>query len=192
MGSFEVIYKDTSSSARVGVLKTAHGQIETPVFMPVGTAGAVKGITPSRLKDTGASIILANTYHLFLRPGVEAVEKIGGLHKFMAWDNPILTDSGGYQVFSLSPLAKIDDDGVEFTSHIDGSKVYLNAEIATQVQNRLGVDIAMCFDQCTAFGAEPEQVQKAVERTVRWAKRCKAAHSGITCHADARHRFQVR
>jgi queuine tRNA-ribosyltransferase len=177
MENFEVLSKNSNSSARLGLLKTAHGQVETPVFMPVGTAGAVKGITPAQLKDTGASIILANTYHLFLRPGVEAVEKIGGLHKFMAWNNPILTDSGGYQVFSLSPLAKIDDEGVEFASHIDGAKVYLNAEIATQAQNRLGVDIAMCFDQCTAFGAEPEEVQKAVERSINWAKRCKEAHA---------------
>ncbi|MBN1974604.1 MAG: tRNA guanosine(34) transglycosylase Tgt [Sedimentisphaerales bacterium] len=177
MENFEVIHKDSSSSARAGLLTTAHGQVETPVFMPVGTAGAVKGITPAHLKETGASIILANTYHLFLRPGAEAVEKIGGLHKFMAWDNPILTDSGGYQVFSLSPLVKIDDDGVEFASHIDGAKIYLNSDIATQVQNRLGVDIAMCFDQCAAFGARPEEVQKAVERSIRWAKRCKEVHT---------------
>ncbi len=177
MRNFEVIHKNSHSSARAGLLTTAHGQVETPVFMPVGTSGAVKGITPAQLRGTGASIILANTYHLFLRPGVEAIEKLGGLHKFMAWDNPILTDSGGYQVFSLSPLVKIDDDGVEFASHIDGARVYLNAEVVTNVQNRLGVDIAMCFDQCTGFGAEPEEVLKAVERTIRWAKRCKEAHA---------------
>ena len=176
-GNFEVIGKDSYSSARAGLLTTAHGQVETPVFMPVGTAGAVKGITPAQLRDTGASIILANTYHLFLRPGVEAVENLGGLHRFMSWENPILTDSGGYQVFSLSPLVKIDDNGVEFASHIDGAKIYLNAEITTQAQNRLGVDIAMCFDQCTAFGAEPQEVLKAVERTICWAKRCKEAHA---------------
>ena len=177
MENFKVIHKDSNSSARVGLLSTAHGEIETPVFMPVGTAGAVKGITPAQLEDTGASIILANTYHLFLRPGVETVEKLGGLHKFMGWDRPILTDSGGYQVFSLSPLVKIDDAGVEFASHIDGAKIYLNSEGATEVQNRLGVDIAMCFDQCTKFGAELDEVEKAVERTLNWARRCKDAHS---------------
>jgi queuine tRNA-ribosyltransferase len=145
--------------------------------MPVGTAGAVKGIIPEQLEQTGASIILANTYHLMLRPGVETIEKLGGLGRFMSWDKPILTDSGGYQVFSLSPLTKIDDDGVEFASHIDGAKVYLNAERATEIQNRLGVDIIMCFDQCTAYGASETEVKKAVERTIQWAKRSKTAHN---------------
>ena len=159
------------------MLNTAHGQVETPAFMPVGTAGAVKGITPQQLSETGASIILGNTYHLMLRPGIETIEKLGGLHKFMAWDKPILTDSGGYQVFSLSPLTKIDEDGVEFASHVDGAKVYLNAEIATDIQNRLGVDIIMCFDQCTPSGVELSQLGKAVERTIHWAKRCKKAHN---------------
>jgi queuine tRNA-ribosyltransferase len=177
MSNFQIINQDSHSSARAGLLTTAHGQVETPAFMPVGTAGAVKGITPEQLKRTGASIILANTYHLMLRPGVETVEELGGLGKFMSWDGPILTDSGGYQVFSLSPLVKIDDDGVEFASHIDGAKVYLDAEKATEIQNRLGVDIIMCFDQCTAFGAKEAEVKKAVERTIRWAKRSKAAHN---------------
>jgi queuine tRNA-ribosyltransferase len=177
MADFEVLYQDSNSAARLGLLRTAHGQIETPVFMPVGTAGAVKGITPQQLKDTGAGIILGNTYHLMLRPGIETIEKLGGLHKFMAWDRPILTDSGGYQVFSLSPLTKIDDDGVEFASHIDGAKIYLNAEIATEIQNRLGVDIIMCFDQCTPTGVDISQLEKAVDRTILWAKRCKKAHN---------------
>ena len=167
MSKFQILHQDSLSSARAGLLDTAHGQVETPAFMPVGTAGAVKGITPEQLKQTGASIILANTYHLMLRPGVETIEKLGGLGKFMSWDGPILTDSGGYQVFSLSPLTKIDDDGVEFASHIDGAKVYLNAERATEIQNRLGVDIIMCFDQCTAFGASEAEVKKAVERVKR-------------------------
>jgi queuine tRNA-ribosyltransferase len=175
--NYKIVQKDANTSARTGILTTAHGQVETPVFMPVGTAGAVKGITPAHLKETGATIILANTYHLFLRPGVDAIEKIGGIHKFTAWNGPILTDSGGYQVFSLSPLVKIDEEGVEFASHIDGAKFYLNAEITTQAQNRLGVDIAMCFDQCTAFGAEPEEVEKAVDRSIRWANRCKEVHA---------------
>ena len=143
MSNFQILHKDSSSAARLGSLTTAHGTVETPVFMPVGTAGAVKGTTPRQLKETGSKIILANTYHLLLRPGVETIEKLGGLHKFMAWEGPILTDSGGYQVFSLSSLTKIDGDGVEFASHIDGAKIYLNAEIATNIQNRLGVDIIM-------------------------------------------------
>ncbi|MDD5327830.1 MAG: tRNA guanosine(34) transglycosylase Tgt [Phycisphaerae bacterium] len=177
MSNFELLSTDCKSAARLGLLTTAHGKVETPVFMPVGTAGAVKGITPQQLKETGANIILANTYHLLLRPGVETVEKIGGLHKLMGWNNPILTDSGGYQVFSLSPLAKIDDEGVEFASHIDGAKLYLNAEIATGIQNRLGADIIMCFDQCTPFPCDDTQLNKAVERTISWAKRCKQAHT---------------
>jgi len=159
------------------LLRTAHGEVETPVFMPVGTAGAVKGITPQQLKESGAGIVLANTYHLMLRPGVETVEKLGGLHRLMAWDRPILTDSGGYQVFSLSTLAKVDDDGVEFASHIDGARIYLDAEIATEIQNRLGADIIMCFDQCTPSGVDAGQLEKAVERSIAWAERCKKAHT---------------
>lgn len=159
------------------MLATAHGNVETPVFMPVGTAGAVKGTTPRQLKETGASMILANTYHMLLRPGVETVEKLGGLHGLMAWDRPILTDSGGYQVFSLSRLARIDDDGVEFASHVDGAKIYLNAEIATEIQNRLGADIIMCFDQCTPFDVDSAELEKAVQRSILWAERCKQAHA---------------
>jgi queuine tRNA-ribosyltransferase len=144
--------------------------------MPVGTAGAVKGTTPQQLKDIGAPMILANTYHLILRPGINVIEKLGGLHNFMAWDQPILTDSGGYQVFSLSSLTRIDDDGVEFASHVDGTRVYLNAEIATETQNRLNADIIMCLDQCTPFPAERALLKQAVDRTVRWAHRAKRAH----------------
>jgi queuine tRNA-ribosyltransferase len=177
MSNFQVLHTDSGSAARLGLLKTTHGTVETPVFMPVGTAGAVKGITPQQLKETGSELILANTYHLLLRPGVETVEQLGGLHKFMAWDGPILTDSGGYQVFSLSSLTKIDDDGVEFASHIDGAKIYLNAETATEIQNRLGVDIIMCFDQCAPFPIETPQLKKAVDRTIFWAKRAKKAHN---------------
>ncbi|OHB76853.1 MAG: tRNA guanosine(34) transglycosylase Tgt [Planctomycetes bacterium RBG_16_55_9] len=173
---FQVLHQDSGSGARLGLLTTAHGQVETPVFMPVGTAGAVKGITPQQLEETGASMILANTYHLLLRPGVETIERLGGLHKFMAWNRPILTDSGGYQVFSLSPLTRIDNDGVEFASHVDGAKVYLNAEIATHIQNRLGVDVIMCFDQCTPFGMGAEQLEKAVARTILWAQRARRAY----------------
>jgi queuine tRNA-ribosyltransferase len=174
---FTVLNTDSDSKARLGLLDTAHGQVQTPVFMPVGTAAAVKGITPKQIKETGATIILANTYHLMLRPGIETIEQLGGLHKIMAWDGPILTDSGGYQVFSLKPLTKIDDQGVEFVSHVDGQKIYLSPEIATKMQNGFGADIIMCFDQCTPFPAQPGQVKEAVERTIRWASVCKNAHS---------------
>jgi queuine tRNA-ribosyltransferase len=177
MCKFEVLCRDSGSEARRGLLTTPHGKVETPAFLPVGTAGAVKGITPQQLKETGSVLILANTYHLLLRPGVDVVEKLGGLHKLMGWNSPILTDSGGYQIFSLSSLTKVDDDGVEFASHIDGAKVYLNAEIATEIQNRLGADIIMCFDQCTPFPADDSQLKKAVERTICWARRAKHAHA---------------
>lgn len=177
MTGFEVIQSDKNCGARRGLLTTAHGQVATPAFMPVGTAGAVKGITPQQLKACGVEIMLSNTYHLILRPGIDTVEKLGGLHKFMAWDRPILTDSGGYQVFSLSPLAQITDDGVEFASHIDGAKLNLTAENATSVQNRLGADIIMCFDQCAPFPCDDITLQKAVERTLRWAAECKKKHS---------------
>jgi len=180
MRGFEVLDTDTHSAARRAVLTTAHGKVETPAFCPVGTAGAVKGITPHHLKETGADIILANTYHLLLRPGLNCIEKLGGLHKFMSWNGPILTDSGGYQVFSLSPLTKVDDDGVEFASHIDGAKVYIDAEIATEIQNRLGSDIIMCLDQCTAFPCEHSELETAVERTIRWAKRAKDSHANTS------------
>jgi queuine tRNA-ribosyltransferase len=177
MPCFNVLSADPRCAARRGVLATAHGTVQTPAFMPVGTAGAVKGITPAQLEETGTEIVLANTYHLMLRPGVEAVERIGGLHRLMAWNRPILTDSGGYQVFSLSELTRIDDEGVEFASHIDGARVRLNAETAIDIQSGLGADIMMCLDECTPFPAEKTRVEKAVTRTIEWAKRCKAAHN---------------
>ncbi|MHC4122047.1 MAG: tRNA guanosine(34) transglycosylase Tgt [Planctomycetota bacterium] len=176
MSCFKIIKDDSESQAREGLLATAHGEVHTPAFMPVGTAGAVKGITPLQLRNIAAEIILANTYHMLLRPGVDCVEKIGGLHNFMCWDGPILTDSGGYQIFSLEQLTKVDDEGVEFTSHIDGTKIYLNAKIATEVQNRLGADIIMCFDQCTPLPYEESLLEKAVKRTTKWAEQCKQAH----------------
>ena len=177
MSVFEVTHTDRNTAARRGVLTTAHGAVQTPAFMPVGTSGAVKGIMPTQLAETGADIVLANTYHIMLRPGVDVVESLGGLGKLMSWDKPILTDSGGYQLFSLNCLTKIDDDGVEFSSHIDGAKFRLDAEIATQIQNRLGADVIMCFDQCAPFPAERAQLEIAVDRTLAWAKRCKAAHA---------------
>lgn len=176
MSVFEIIFQDTNCSARRAKLKTAHGVIQTPVFMPVGTRGSVKGLTPRQLKDTGSEVVLANTYHMMLRPGVEAVQALGGLHNLMNWDGPILTDSGGYQVFSLSTLNRIGDQGVEFASHIDGKKIYIDAKIATDVQNRLGADIIMCFDECAPFSCEKKDLEKAVARTIRWAEQCKDAH----------------
>jgi queuine tRNA-ribosyltransferase len=176
MTAYKILQQDKNSSARTGELKTFHGTVQTPAFMPIGTCGAVKGITPQMVKDCGAEIILANTYHLFLRPGVENVEKLGGLHKLMAWDGPILTDSGGYQVFSLSQLAKISDEGVDFASHIDGAKIHLDAKTTTNIQNRLGADIIMCFDQCTPYPYEAKLLNEAVERTIRWARVCKENH----------------
>ena len=183
MACFELLSTDPNCAARRGVLTLAHGTVQTPAFMPVGTAGTVKGILPEQIEATGAQIILANTYHLLLRPGVDVVEKLGGLHGFMAWDRPILTDSGGYQVFSLSALTKIDDEGVEFASHIDGARVHLNAEIATEIQVRMGADIIMCFDECTPYPIEEEKLRRAVARTIEWAKRCKTAHAGLAQRA---------
>jgi len=177
MSSFEVITQDAGSFARRGRLQTAHGTVETPVFMPVGTRGSVKGLTPEQVKTTGAQIILANTYHMVIRPGVDVVEANGGLHGLMAWDGPILTDSGGYQVFSLSTLNRIGADGVEFASHIDGAKIYLDPVVATQTQNRLGADIIMCFDECTPWPCPADHLNKAVERTIRWAAQCREAHA---------------
>jgi len=153
--------------------------------MPVGTSGAVKGITPAQLEQAGAAMLLANAYHLLLRPGTETIERLGGIHRFMAWKKPILTDSGGYQVFSLGrnnrqrrriDLTRVDDDGVEFTSHMDGSKLYLQPETATQLQNRLAADVITCLDQCTPHDCSPHQLRRAVDRTIRWAHRCKRAH----------------
>ncbi|MHC4518637.1 MAG: tRNA guanosine(34) transglycosylase Tgt, partial [Planctomycetota bacterium] len=176
MSHFSIVTTDPNCAARRAVLTTAHGDVQTPAFMPVGTAGAVKGLTPEQIEGTGAGIILANTYHLMLRPGVDIVEQLGGLHRFMGWDRPILTDSGGYQVFSLNALTRIDDEGVEFASHVDGTRVHLNAEIATEIQSRLGADIIMCFDECPPFPADQDHLEAAVARTIAWARRCKDAH----------------
>ena len=176
MSIFEIITKDTSSSARTGILRTSHGPVKTPVFMPVGTRAAVKGIMPQQLREAGSQIVLANTFHLMLKPGVETIEKCGGLHKFMAWDGPILTDSGGFQVFSLSTINSTDDSGTEFASPYDGTKIKLDAAGATEIQNKLGADIIMCFDQCPAFDTDKKELQKAVQRTIKWAKICKETH----------------
>lgn len=173
--TFTLLRQD--GSARRGRLTTPHGTVETPLFMPVGTQGSVKGMTPNDLKEIGAGIILANTYHLYLRPGADMIARRGGLHRFMGWDRPILTDSGGFQVFSLGELRTITDDGVAFRSHIDGSRHLFTPELSVRVQELLGSDIAMCFDECPPAGASRAQVKRAVERTTRWGRRCRDAHT---------------
>ncbi|OPJ56763.1 tRNA guanosine(34) transglycosylase Tgt [Alkalithermobacter paradoxus] len=173
---FELIKTCKQSGARLGKLYTPHGVIETPIFMPVGTQATVKAMTPEALKEINSQIILSNTYHLYMRPGHKLVEKAGGLHKFMNWDRPILTDSGGFQVFSLGPLRKITEEGVEFRSHLDGSKHFISPEKATEIQNSLGSDIMMVFDECAPYPADRDYVKNSLERTTRWAKRCKDAH----------------
>ena len=173
---FSVIDLDESCAARRGLLKLPHGEVETPAFLPVGTQGSVKAVTPEQVAETGAQMILANTYHLALRPGSDVVREAGGLHAFTGWKGPILTDSGGYQVFSLGELNKVDDDGVTFRSHIDGDEVRLTPSRCMEIQNDLGADIIMAFDECPPYPASREQVEKAVERTTRWAGLCRAAH----------------
>ena len=172
MFKYEVIHEDKNCGARVGIIHTDHGDIHTPVFMPVGTKATVKGLSPEEVKATGAEIILSNTYHLYLRPGHELVAKAGGLHKFMNWDRPILTDSGGFQVFSLSSLRKITDDGMEFNSFIDGSKHFFSPEKSMEVQKALGSDIVMAFDECTEPGISEKKAREAMERTIKWLDRC--------------------
>jgi queuine tRNA-ribosyltransferase len=173
--SFDLLYRDSSSSARRGRVKTRRGVIETPVFMPVGTQATVKGVLPEALKELGAQIILANTYHLFLRPGHDLVEQLGGLHRFMNWDRPILTDSGGFQVFSLGDLRKIDEDGVVFQSHLDGSSHKLTPELSIKVQETLGADIIMAFDECIPYPSSREYTAESTALSGRWARRCKQA-----------------
>lgn len=174
---YELIKTCKQSGARLGRLHTPHGIIETPIFMPVGTQATVKSMTPEELKEIGSQIILSNTYHLYMRPGHELIKRAGGLHKFMNWDKPILTDSGGFQVFSLGPLRKIKEEGVEFRSHLDGSKHFLTPEKAMEIQNALGSDIMMAFDECAPYPADREYVKNSLERTTRWLKRCKDAHN---------------
>ncbi len=177
MFEYHLIAVDPETGARAGEFVTPHGVIPTPVFMPVGTQATVKSMSPDELRTIDAKIILSNTYHLFLRPGPDLIAKAGGLHGFMNWDRPILTDSGGFQVFSLAKINKIMDDGVEFRSHLDGTKYMMTPELATEVQEKLGSDIAMCFDQCVELPCTRQQAEDAVERTLRWAARCKAAHT---------------
>lgn len=178
MFKYEVLKVCKQSGARIGKFTTPHGVIETPVFMPVGTKATVKSLAPEEVKDLGSQIILSNTYHLYLRPGHELIKKAGGLHKFMNWHAPILTDSGGFQVFSLSALGKINEDGVYFNSFIDGSKHFMTPEKSIEIQRALGSDIMMAFDQCTPGGVNYEKSKEAMERTLRWLQRSYDAAEG--------------
>jgi queuine tRNA-ribosyltransferase len=172
--SFTVVHSDKHSRARLGLLHTAHGNVETPIFMPVGTQATVKTMTPEEVYMAGGRIILSNTYHLYLRPGHSLIRDAGGLHRFMNWNGPILTDSGGFQVFSLGPLRRITEDGVVFRSHIDGSEHFFSPEVAMEVQSDLGSDIAMAFDECAPYPSSREYTLEALDRTTRWAARCLA------------------
>jgi queuine tRNA-ribosyltransferase len=175
--TYEHIKSCKQTGARLGRLHTPHGVIETPAFMPVGTQATVKTMSPEELKQMDAQIILSNTYHLFLRPGHELIQQAGGLHKFMHWDRPILTDSGGFQVFSLSEMRKITEEGVQFHSHLNGDKLFLSPEKAMEIQNALGADIIMAFDECPPYPAEHTYAKQSLERTTRWAERCLQSHS---------------
>ena len=177
--TYELLHEDKNSGAWRGIVHTPHGDIQTPVFMPVGTQATVKSMTPEELKELGAQIILSNTYHLYLRPGENIVKEAGGLHKFMNWDRPILTDCGGFQVFSLSDLRTISEDGVEFRSHLDGSKHMFTPEKVMQIEEDLGADIIMSFDECCPYPSTYEYTKNSMERTTRWAVRCKKAHTNV-------------
>ena len=173
--NFTLIRKDKDTKARVGIIKTPHGEVETPVFMPVGTQGTVKALSPDELTSAGVKMILGNTYHLYLRPGHEVIKKLGGLHKFINWDGPILTDSGGFQVYSLNKLNKLTEEGALFKSHLDGSKHLLTPEGAMEIQEALGADIIMALDECTSYPVSHEEALQSMQLTMRWARRCKDA-----------------
>ncbi|MCW6664351.1 tRNA guanosine(34) transglycosylase Tgt [Aerococcaceae bacterium NML191219] len=173
---YELIKEEKHTGARLGILHTPHGSFETPIYMPVGTLATVKGLSPEELKDMGAEVVLSNTYHLWLRPGEDLVAEAGGLHKFMNWDKGILTDSGGFQVFSLSDMRKIEEEGVHFRNHISGEKLFLSPEKAIHIQNQLGADIMMSFDECPPFDQTYEYVKRSIDRTTRWAERGLNAH----------------
>lgn len=173
---FQLLSTDACSKARRGRLTTGHGLIETPAFMPVGTQGSVKAVSPRELRELNAQIILGNTYHLFVRPGMDVIRHFGGLHRFMNWDGPILTDSGGYQIFSLAKLRKITDEGVRFQNHLDGTPAFISPEIAMEIQATLGSDIAMVLDECPPWPCEHDYAARSLEMTIRWARRCKEAN----------------
>lgn len=180
---YELIKEEKNTGARLGILHTPHGSFETPIYMPVGTLATVKGLAPEELKDMGAEIVLSNTYHLWLRPGEDIVEEAGGLHKFMNWDRGILTDSGGFQVFSLSDMRRIEEEGVHFRNHINGEKLFLSPEKAIHIENALGADIIMSFDECPPFNESYDYVKKSIERTTRWAERGLKAHKNPSTQA---------
>ncbi|SER85032.1 tRNA guanosine(34) transglycosylase Tgt [Psychrobacillus sp. OK032] len=175
--TYELIKKDKQTGARLGIVHTPHGSFETPTFMPVGTQATVKTMAPEEIKEMDAGIILSNTYHLWLRPGHDIIREAGGLHKFMNWDRAILTDSGGFQVFSLSDMRKIEEEGVHFRNHLNGDKLFLSPEKSMEIQNALGSDIMMAFDECPPYPASFEYMKASVERTSRWAERCLTAHT---------------
>lgn len=175
---YRLLAKDPSSKARAGILKTRRGEIQTPIFMPVGTQGTVKAVSPAELRDLGAQIILGNTYHLHVRPSEQLIARQGGLHKFMAWDRSILTDSGGFQVFSLAKLRKITEEGVHFQNHLDGTPTFIGPERSMEIQRDLGSDIVMAFDECPPFPCSHEDASRSLDLTLRWAKRCKAWWAG--------------
>src|SRR5437667_8970649 len=178
---FELIVQDRHTKARHGRLTTAHGVIHTPAFMPIGTQGTVKAVTPRELREHKAQIILGNTYHLFVRPGIDVIQHFGGLHKFMNWDGPILTDSGGYQIFSLAKLRKITEEGVHFQNHVDGTPAFISPEITMEIQAALGSDIAMVLDECPPWPCEYDYAARSMEMTARWAQRCKrAVEAGVS------------
>jgi queuine tRNA-ribosyltransferase len=181
---FELTADDQNTRARRGRLKTAHGVIETPAFMPVGTQGSVKAVSPEELRALKAQIILGNTYHLFVRPGLDVIRHFGGLHRFMNWDGPILTDSGGYQIFSLAKLRKITEEGVAFQNHLDGTPTFISPEIAMEIQAALGSDIAMVLDECPPWPCEYEYAARSLEMTHRWAKRCKTVAAALWAARD--------
>jgi len=173
---FEILKADKNSGARLGRCHTAHGVFHTPAFIPVGTQATVKSMTPEELRKMGAEIILSNTYHLYLRPGHERIRRLGKLHHFMHWNYPLLTDSGGFQVFSLNSLVKVSPEGVQFQSHLDGSRHFISPEMAVEIQEALGADIIMCLDECTAYPASHEEAGRSLELTLHWSRRCKNAH----------------
>jgi queuine tRNA-ribosyltransferase len=173
---FEILKNDNNSRARLGRCHTAHGVFHTPAFIPVGTQATVKAMTPEELRDMGVEILLSNTYHLYLRPGHERIRRLGGLHRFMHWEHPLLTDSGGFQVFSLNSLAKVSEEGVEFQSHLDGSRHFITPEKAMAIQEALGADIIMCLDECTSYPASHEEAERSLQRTLNWARRCRESH----------------
>ena len=188
---FKILQRSPKSAARTGILETAHGEVRTPVFMPVGTQATVKSLTPRQICGTGAQIILSNTYHLDIRPGSEAVARLGGLHSFMNWNRPILTDSGGFQAFSLSKLRKITEDGIHFASHIDGKKLFISPESCMQIQRNLGSDICMVLDECIPYPCKRRACEKSVDRTLRWAERCKAEYLHLGLPESGRLAFAI-